>query len=226
MRNKLSIIIPAKNESKNLNLILPILDKYSNDIIVVDGHSNDNTKIICKKNNVQFVLDNNLGKGDAQRIGVDFAQNDIIVFFDADGSHDENDIKILYDKIFEDNKDLVICSRKKGGSYDLSSNISFIGFIRSSGCDFLTLIFNKLFNTRFSDILYSLKAIKKSKFIKLKTSQNSFGIEIEILAKKLKKKLNIEEIPSREKSRVYGKSNLNTLVGIYFIFQILFLRIR
>lgn len=226
MRNKLSIIIPAKNESKNLNLILPILDKYSNDIIVVDGHSNDNTKIICKKNNVQFVLDNNLGKGDAQRIGVDFAQNDIIVFFDADGSHDENDIKILYDKIFEDNKDLVICSRKKGGSYDLSSNISFIGFIRSSGCDFLTLIFNKLFNTRFSDILYSLKAIKKSKFIKLKTSQNSFGIEIEILAKALKKKLNIEEIPSREKSRVYGKSNLNTLVGIYFIFQILFLRIR
>jgi hypothetical protein len=84
----------------------------------------------------------------------------------------------------------------------------------------------KLFNTRFSDILYSLKGIKKSKFIKLKTSQNSFGIEIEILAKAVKKKLNIEEIPSREKSRVYGKSNLNTLVGIYFIFQILFLRIR
>lgn len=226
MRNKLSIVIPAKNESKNLNLILPILNKYSNDIIVVDGHSNDNTKIICKKNNARFILDNNLGKGDAQRIGVDFAKNDIIVFFDADGSHDENDIKILYDKIFEDNKDLVICSRKKGGSYDLSSNISFIGFIRSSGCDFLTLIFNKLFNTRFSDILYSLKGIKKSKFIKLKTSQNSFGIEIEILAKAVKKKLNIEEIPSREKSRVYGKSNLNTLVGIYFIFQILFLRIR
>jgi glycosyltransferase involved in cell wall biosynthesis len=226
MRNKLSIVIPAKNESKNLNLILPILNKYSNNIIVVDGHSNDNTKIICKKNNVRFILDNNLGKGDAQRIGVDFAKNDIIVFFDADGSHDENDIKILYDKIFEDNKDLVICSRKKGGSYDLSSNISFIGFIRSSGCDFLTLIFNKLFNTRFSDILYSLKGIKKSKFIKLKTSQNSFGIEIEILAKAVKKKLNIEEIPSREKSRVYGKSNLNTLVGIYFIFQILFLRIR
>ena len=226
MRNKLSIVIPAKNESKNLNFILPILNKYSNNIIVVDGHSNDNTKIICKKNNARFILDNNLGQGDAQRIGVDFAKNDIIVFFDADGSHDENDIKILYDKIFEDNKDLVICSRKKGGSYDLSSNISFIGFIRSSGCDFLTLIFNKLFNTRFSDILYSLKGIKKSKFIKLKTSQNSFGIEIEILAKAVKKKLNIEEIPSREKSRVYGKSNLNTLVGIYFIFQILFLRIR
>jgi glycosyltransferase involved in cell wall biosynthesis len=49
MRNKLSIVIPAKNESKNLNFILPILNKYSNNIIVVDGHSNDNTKIICKK---------------------------------------------------------------------------------------------------------------------------------------------------------------------------------
>jgi glycosyltransferase involved in cell wall biosynthesis len=217
----LSIVVPAKDESKNLEFILPTLKKYSNDIIVVDGHSNDDTQNVCKKNNVSFVLDNKLGKGDAQRIGVDLAKNNIIIFFDSDGSHDYDDINILFDKIQLNEADLVICSRKKGGSYDLTSNISFIGFVRSTGCDFLTLIFNKVFKKNFSDILYSLKAIKKNKFLEIKTTENGFGIEIDILIKSIKKKLTIVEIPSREKSRVHGNSKLNTIVGIYFIFQIL-----
>ena len=219
--NLLSIVVPAKNESKNLEFILPILKRYSDDIIVVDGHSNDNTKFQCEINKVRFVLDNKLGKGDAQRVGANLVKNNIIIFFDSDGSHDHEDIKILYNKIYNDDADLVICSRKQGGSYDLTSNTSFIGFVRSAGCDFLSLIFNKIFKTKFSDILYSLRAIKKDKFLEIGTTENGFGIEIDILIKSIKKKLNIIEIPSREKSRVYGKSKLNTIVGLYFIFQIL-----
>jgi len=219
--NDLSIVVPAKQESKNLKFLLPILKKYSNDIIVVDGHSKDNTRLVCEINKVKFVLDNKLGKGDAQRIGVNLAKNNIIIFFDSDGSHDHGDIKILYNKIYQDNADLVICSRKLGGSYDLTSNTSFMGFVRSAGCDFLTLVFNKLFKTKFSDILYSLKAIKKDKFLKIGTSENGFGIEIDILIKSKKKKLNITEIPSCEKSRIHGKSKLRTITGLYFLFQIL-----
>ena len=219
--NLLSIVVPAKNESKNLEFILPILKRYSDDIIVVDGHSNDNTKFQCEINKVRFVLDNKLGKGDAQRVGANLVKNNIIIFFDSDGSHDHEDIKILYNKIYNDDADLVICSRKQGGSYDLTSNISFIGFVRSVGCDFLSLIFNKIFKTKYTDILYSLRAIKKDKFSEIGTTENGFGIEIDILIKSIKKNLNIIEIPSREKSRVYGKSKLNTIVGLYFIFQIL-----
>ena len=51
----LSIAVPAKNESKNLEFILPILKRYSEDIIVVDGHSNDGTKELCKKFNIKFL---------------------------------------------------------------------------------------------------------------------------------------------------------------------------
>ena len=217
----LSIVVPAKHESKNLEFILPILKKYTEDIIVVDGHSTDDTQLVCKKNNVRFVLDNKLGKGDAQRVGVNLAKNNIIIFFDSDGSHDYDDINILFDNTHLNKADLVVCSRKKGGSYDLTSNTSFVGFVRSTGCDFLTLIFNKVFKTKLSDILYSLKAIKKNKFLEIKTSENGFGIELDILIKSIKKKLTIIEIPSREKSRVHGKSKLNTIVGIYFLFLIL-----
>ena len=161
MLKNLSIIIPSKNESKNLEFILPKLNKFSDDIIVVDGNSNDGTESICKSNNVSFKLDNGLGKGDAQRIGVIHAKYDYIIFFDADGSHDENDIEKLYNKVIDDKVDLVICSRKTGGTKDTNGCTSWIGFIRQTGCDFLSLIFNKKYKTVFTDILYSYRAVKK-----------------------------------------------------------------
>ena len=220
MLKNLSIIVSSKKECENLKTILPILKEKSDDIVVVDGHSKDGTEEVCLLNKTTFVLDNGLGKGDAQRVGALKAKYDYIIFYDADGSHDPNDIEKLYNEITSEKFELIVCSRKKGGSFDLTANITFMGFIRSTGCDFLTLLFNKLFKTEFSDILYSLKSIKKDKFNNLDTTENGFGIEIDILAKSVKKKYKIKEIPSRENARVHGESKLSTPFGVYFIYQI------
>ena len=220
MLKNLSIVVSSKKECENLKTILPILKRKSDDVIVVDGHSKDGTEEVCLLNKVNFVLDNGFGKGDAQRVGALTAKNEYIVFYDADGSHDPNDIENLYNDITSEKFELIVCSRKKGGSLDLSGNLTFIGLIRSTGCDFLTLLFNKFFKTEFSDILYSLKSIKKDKFNTLGTTENGFGIEIDILAKSVKKKYRIKEIPSRENARVHGKSKLSTPFGVYFIYQI------
>jgi glycosyltransferase involved in cell wall biosynthesis len=220
MLKNLSIIVSSKKECENLKTILPILKEKSDDIIVVDGHSKDGTEEVCLLNKTSFVLDNGLGKGDAQRVGALKAKYDYIIFYDADGSHDPNDIEKLYNEITSEKFDLIVCSRKKGGSLDLNCNLTFIGLIRSTGCDFLTLIFNKLFKTEFSDILYSLKSIKKETFNNLGTIENGFGIEIDILAKCVKKKYRIKEMPSRENARVHGESKLSTPFGVYFIYQI------
>ena len=221
MHENLTIIVSSKKECENLKTILPILKQKSDDVIVVDGHSKDGTDDVCLLNNVKYILDNGLGKGDAQRVGTSVAKYDYIVFYDADGSHDPNDIDKLYNDITSEKYELIVCSRKKGGSFDLTANLTIMGFIRSTGCDFLTLLFNKLFKTEFSDILYSLKSIKKKNFIDLKTTENGFGIEIDILAKSIKKKYRVKEIPSRENARVHGESKLSTPFGVYFIYQIL-----
>ena len=220
MFKNLSIIVSSKRECENLKTILPILIKKSDDVIVVDGHSKDGTEEVCLLNKVNFVLDNGLGKGDAQRVGALTAKYEYIIFYDADGSHDPNDIENLYNEITSEKFELVVCSRKKGGSLDLSCNTTFIGLIRSTGCDLLTLLFNKAFKTEFSDILYSLKSTTKKSFSNLKTTEDGFGIEIDILAKSVKKKYRIKEIPSRENARVHGESKLSTQFGVYFIYQI------
>ena len=65
-----------------------------------------------------------------------------------------------------------------------------------------------------------MKSIRKKDFIDLKTKENGFGIEIDILAKSVKKRFRIKEIPSRENARVHGESKLSTTFGVYFIYQI------
>ena len=221
MYSDLSIIVPSKNEFKNLKFIIPKLNQYSSEIIVVDSYTGDGTEELCKKLRVKYIKDNNKGKGDAQRIGAKDSQKKYLIFFDSDGSHDENDIPKLYESIIKENIDLVICSRKTGGSYDLTANVSLMGFIRATGTDFLSLLLNKLFKTNISDVLYSLKAIEKKNFLSLETKENHFGIELDIILNSIKNKYNILELPSREKKRVYGKSKLRTISGIYFIYQII-----
>ena len=94
----LSIIIPCKNEALGMQKIINSVKKYSDDIIVVDGNSNDGTKEICESNGVKFINEIShgvvTGKGNAMRIGVGVSKHDHILFFDADGSHNPEDINI------------------------------------------------------------------------------------------------------------------------------------
>lgn len=218
-KNKVSIVIPCKDEAGGLREILVSVKPYSDDIIVLDGHSKDNTKEIVLKEKARYFLDSGKGRGEAVRMGFKKAENQYIVVFDADGSHNEKDIPKLLVPLFTNKADIVIGSRRKGGSLDL--NMDFWGIVRSGGSDFLAYLVNKRFNTEFSDILYSFRAVKKSAIKTLHLKANGFELEQELVAKGLKKKLKIVEIPTRENARKWGKSKLRTITGIKFIFHLL-----
>lgn len=219
-KSKVSIVISAKNEAGGLDKIIKSIKKYSDDIIVVDGHSNDGSKEICLQNKVRFYLDNKKGRGDAVKIGLKQAKNEIVVLFDADGSHNPLDVPNLVDPIVRKKADVVIGSRRTGGSYDL--NMNFAGILRSGGADFLAYMVNRKFNTNFSDILYSFRAVRKSTVKKLHLKADDFCIEQEMVINALKKSIKIIEIPSRENARKWGKSKLKTITGVKFIFHLLY----
>lgn len=214
-KSKVSIIIPAKNEAEGLKKILKSVKPYSTDIIVVDGHSTDSTKEITTTLGARYYLDNGLGRGDAVRIGIQKAKKDILLFFDADGSHNEKEIPSLIIPLLKDEADAVIGSRRTGGSFDLNTNI--FGIIRSGGSDFLAYLVNNKFDTKYSDILYSFRSIKKPVAKKLHLKSNGFEIEQEFVVKMLRKKYRLIEVPTRENARKWGKSKLHTIEGIKFI---------
>ena len=218
-KHKVSVIIPAKNEAEGLRKILQSVKPYSNDIIVVDGHSTDSTKKIVKDFGARFYQDAGLGRGDAVRLGIGKAKNDYLLFFDADGSHNPKEIPLLLNPLFENRADAVIGSRRTGGSFDLNNDIW--GIIRSGGSDFLAYIVNRHFSTNYSDILYSFRSIKKPIAKKLKLTSNGFELEQEFVVKMLKNKFKLIEVPTRENKRSWGESKLHTITGVKFIFLLL-----
>lgn len=216
---KISIIIPTKNEGEGLQKVIKSVQKFATEVIVVDGHSEDGTQGICKKLKVKYYLDHKLGKGDAVRVGIKKAKGDVLIIFDADGSPNPNDIPILVNTLIKNKADLVITSRRTGGSFDFNLNIE--GILRTMGSDFMAYLVNKRFRTNFSDILYNFRAIKSSSVKKLKLRADGFDIEQEILVSALKHKMKVVEIPSREAKRKWGKSKLSTLSGINLLLKLI-----
>ena len=203
---KTTVIILTRNEEGNIKNIIKGVRPYADEIIVVDGHSKDKTREIAKKEGTNVILDEGTGKGAAERLAVRHAKHEIIVFIDADGSYDPKDIKRIVEPIKKREADLVIGSRMKGGSDELHSDLS--QFLRLMGNVVLTLIINYRFNKKLTDCESGFRAIRRSVFLDIKTNENSFTIEQEVVIKCIKKGYKISEIASHEYSRKYGKSNL------------------
>ncbi len=210
-----TIVIPTKNEGVGLAQIISSVKPYAGEVIVVDGHSRDNTREITLKSGAKYLLDHNRGRGDAVRLGIKTAKYDTVVLFDADGSHQASDISNFITPIQTNQADLVIGSRRLGGSFDL--NMNFTGILRSGGADFLAYLVNRRFGTSLSDVLYSFRAVKKSIALQMDLRADDFTIEQEMVVKCLHSGFRIMEIPSREKARAWGQSKLKTITGIKFI---------
>jgi len=90
-----TLVIPTYNEAANLSYVLKRCDGKCDETLVVDGHSSDGTREVAEQHGVRAILDNGKGKGDGLRVALREARGDIVVFMDADGSHDPEDIPML-----------------------------------------------------------------------------------------------------------------------------------
>lgn len=217
---RVSVVIPTLNEEQNLPHVFSRLPAELHEVIVIDGHSVDNTVAAAKelRPDVRIVMQSRKGKGNALACGFAAASGDIIAMIDADGSADPAEIPRFVEALLR-GADFAKGSRfiSGGGSCDITR-------FRSLGNRGLCLLVNACYGTSYSDLCYGfnvfwrriipaldLAATAPSETTSTNRKLWGDGFEVETLIniRAARAGLLVTEVPSYEHARIHGVSNLS-----------------
>jgi glycosyltransferase involved in cell wall biosynthesis len=213
-----TIVIPARNEARNLEVILPRLPDVEQ-IVLVDGNSVDGTIETAQRARpgITVVRQTRTGKGNALVCGFEAAKGDIVVMFDADGSADPGEIPAFIKAL------IAGADFAKGTRFHPAGGSEDITLLRRIGNGFLNLLTNMLFRTEFSDLCYGYNAFWRDIVPLMELPPgldgergdsmrwgDGFEIETVLNCRVAAAGLSIREVPSVERSRMFGKTNLRT----------------
>ena len=203
---RVSVVIPALNEERNLPGVLARLPRDVHELIVVDGRSSDGTVAVVRRLWPRAVVltQPGTGKGDALAHGFAAATGDIVVTVDADGSTDPAEIP-RFVAALKAGADVAKGSRflGEGGSSDLTPT-------RRVGARALTGLVNVLFGTGYTDLCYGYTAFWRDRLGHI-TVATGFEVETSMSISAARAGLTVIEVPSFERARVHGASNLRTV---------------
>jgi hypothetical protein len=205
-RTKVSVVVPAMNEEKNIGLVLSELPEGLHEVILVDGNSQDNTVEAAQKAypGIRVTTQRGRGKGDAFRTGFAAVTGNLVVMLDADGSADPAEIP-RFIAALEAGADFAKGSRymEGGGSADITP-------LRSLGNTVLSGTANLLHGTHFTDLCYGYNAFWARCLPFISLDVPGFEVETLINLRMAGAGMKITEVPSYEKERISGLSNLKT----------------
>ncbi|MFD4193981.1 glycosyltransferase family 2 protein [Amycolatopsis thermoflava] len=214
---RVTVVVPAKNEAANLREILPELPPV-HEVLVVDADTGDGTPEVARaaRPGVRVIKQTRRGKGNALACGFLAASGDVIVMFDADGSADPAEIPRFVEAL-TDGADFAKGTRfaPGGGSHDITH-------LRAAGNSGLNRLSNTLFSAGFTDLCYGYNAFWRDLVPMLNLPPvfapageemlwgDGFEIETVINCRMAALGLWITEVPSVERARLHGETNLRT----------------
>lgn len=211
------MVVPALNEARNLPHVFARLPRGLHEVIVVDGHSVDNTCAVARRlmPDARIITQTRSGKGNALACGFAAATGQIIVMLDADGSADAGEIPAFVRALL-DGADFAKGSRfaPGGGSSDLTR-------LRTLGNRVLMALVNQAYDTTYTDLCYGFNVFWRRHLPVLRLDSTTppqdgtqrlwgdgFEIETLIAIRVTVARLAVVEVPSFEHSRIHGTSNL------------------
>ena len=221
----ISILIAAYNEEATIIYLLKSVQKEISkiktvnfEIIVIDDCSNDSTSKLLRENETLYnhviSLEKNQGKGGAILQGLEKAKGEFILFQDADLEYSPKDYKTLIRPIVDFHVDVVIGSRFLAPQF---TRVHY--FWHKVGNWGLTLIFNILNNTTFTDIYCCYLICRKSLVPLEKIKTKGWEQHGEILSLAVKQGKVFFEIPITYRGRSYDEGKK---IRGFHIFKILY----
>ena len=203
-RARVSVVIPTLNEAANLPHVFARLPSCVDEVVLVDGHSSDDTIAVARAlmPDVRVLLQSGQGKGNALACGFAASSGDVIVMLDADGSTDPAEIPQFVQPLME-GADFAKGSRfvAGGASTDMTT-------VRRIGNRLLTGLVNLLYGTGYTDLCYGYNAFWAHCLPCMQVDCSGFEVETLINTRIARAGLRVHEVASVEHERLHGDSHL------------------
>ena len=209
---KISLIIPCKNEVESLGAVLEEVKDYKfvDEIIVVVDSETDNSIPITQKFNCKLIIQKSKGYGSAIVEGFKNAKNNFGCIYNADHSFHPKYLNELIK--LSKNNDFIFGSRYKGsGGSDDDDIVTFIGN------KIFTFITRIILGIKLSDILYTYVLCNVDKFNSLNLKNNDFKFCIELPVKVKKNNHTYVDLEMFERKRFDGKKKVNVIKDGFLI---------
>lgn len=224
---RVSVIIPAYNEQATILQLLgevraQVVEDVSFEIIVIDDGSKDQTRALLRANPALYDIlieqPRNQGKGAAVLAGLKQASGDYILFQDADLEYSPSHYSDLIYPIRKFDADIVMGSRFMARRY---TRVQF--FWHKVGNELVTLVFNMLFNTTFTDI-YTCYLVYRRDLVKPdELKSRGWEQHAEILCRATRRAKILYEVPINYQGRSYEEGKK---IRVYDAFGVLLMIFR
>jgi hypothetical protein len=203
----ISVVIPALDEAANLPHVLTRIPSIVGEVLLVDGHSEDDTIAVARaiRPDIRVLLQRGRGKGNALACGFAAATGSIVVMLDADGSTDPAEIPQFVNALL-DGSDFA-----KGSRFVEGGHSADITRLRARGNRLLSMSVNLLFGTHYTDLCYGYNAFWRHCLPYMRVTTSGFEVETLINVRVARAGLTVTEVPSIEYERLHGESKLNAL---------------
>lgn len=221
MDQKLTVIIPAYNEGKNIPHVIPQIISFCEQqnyklIIVNDGSRDESKKLLSiYETHDCFKLINhkiNRGYGGALKTGVLNCETEYLITIDCDGQHVVENIPILMSQLREKDADMVVGSRKGLKSESL---------LRDVGKRIIRLIIKRLMPIPIYDINSGMKLYRTDlgkKYCKI--CPNSMAFSDVICLTFISQFHRVIEEPIEIRSRNDGESTITVKTAFHTVYEI------
>ncbi len=206
------MLIPALDEAESLPGVLDALrGRGLRRIVVVDNGSTDDTFAVAEAHGAVALHQGLRGYGAACLRGLRWMAADppeVVVFMDADGADDPDDLDALLAPIAAGRAEMVIGSRARGAA-EAGALTPVQRFGNALACNLMRLFFG----ADFTD-LGPFRAVSWPALLQLQMADRDFGWTVEMQAKAARRGVPSTEVPVRYRRRRFGRSKVSgTVVG-------------
>ena len=207
-QNDVCILIPTLNEEDAIAGVIGEFKRMGfDDLLVIDGHSQDRTRERAEEAGARVVVQRGRGKGQALKEAFSLIEAEKIVMIDGDGTYLPGEVRLLLEPVLAGKADHVMGNRF--GNLEPGA----LTRLNSAGNRLINFFFRLIYDVPLSDILTGYRAFTREGVRRLDLTMEGFEIETEMTVDSVKKGLAIAEVPITYRPRATGtKTKLNPLM--------------